>query len=97
MNEALMEPERKPSFGQAIFLMTGHILGSAALFLVVACAAWGLGLAVHVLDAKHPFPERALSLLHSVELWLLYIDVALSGVVLLVGAIRFLMDLGGKR
>lgn len=89
--------EKKPSFGQAVVILCGHILGSAVLFLVVACVAWGLGLAVHLLNASHPFPPRALALLHNVELWLLYVDVALSVVVLLVGAARFLKDLGGKR
>lgn len=75
----------------------GHILATAVLFLFVASIAWALGVAITFLNSKHPFHPGVLSALHTVEIWLLYIDILMSGMLLLVGAFRFLRDITGDR
>lgn len=85
------------SFAESIVGLIFHIVGSAVLFLVFASVSWALGYAVHLLGVRHPFNPSVLSVLHSVELWLLYIDIALSGMVLLVGAYRFILEIGGRK
>ena len=90
-------PYHSKSFAESVVGLIFHILGSAVLFLVFASVSWALGYAVHLLGMRHPFNPSVLSVLHSVELWLLYIDICLSGMVLLVGAYRFILEIGGRR
>lgn len=85
------------SFGESIVGLIFHILGSAVLFLVFATVSWALGYAVHLLGLRHPFNPAVLNVLHSVEIWLLYVDIILSGMVLLVGAYRFILEIGGRK
>ena len=62
-----------------------------------ATIAWALGVAISFLESKHPFQPGVLAVLHNVELWLLYIDVFMSGVLLFVGSYRFLREITGDR
>lgn len=67
------------------------------MFIALATAAWGVGWTVAFLDSVHSFQPGVLHLLHNVELWLLYIDIGLSGSVLVLGAYRFILEIGGRR
>lgn len=93
----LHPPHQQRSFAESIVGLIFHIVGSAVLFLVFASVSWGLGYAVHLLGLHHPFEPGVLNALHRVELWLLYVDIALSGMVLLVGAYRFILEIGGRK
>lgn len=88
---------REPSFWESVMLLVGHIAGSCVLFMSLVGAAWLLGVAVHALHLKHPFDPSVLKVITGVELALVYVDIALSGVVLLVGAVRFIKELSGER
>lgn len=90
-------PQGHPSFLQSVLKLVGHAIGGAVLFISLAALAWGLGWAVSKLNVINPFSEQVLSLLHGVELALLYLDIALSGIVLLVGAFRFVKEIAGHR
>ena len=85
------------SFLESVVSLIFHIIGSAILVLVFATVSWMLGYAVHGIGSVHPFDVSVLNVLHAVELWLLYIDIFLSGMVLLVGAFRFLLEIGGRK
>lgn len=83
------------SFAHSIVKLVGHFVGGAVLFAVLAGASWRLGWMVSKLHGVHGFDPSALALLNLVELSVLYLDVALSGMVLVVGAYRFLKEITG--
>jgi hypothetical protein len=86
---------KRPAFSQSIFKLIGHAIGGAALFVSLAALTWALGVAVSALNSVHPFSADVLQLLHNVEIGLLYMDIGLSGIVLLVGAFRFVKEISG--
>lgn len=86
---------RKPTFGESIMLLIGHIAGSTVLFLSIVGATWLIGVTVHWLNDLHAFDPEVLAILTGVEITLVYVDIALSGIVLVVGAFRFIKELSG--
>lgn len=87
--------QKHPTFAESVLKLIGHAIGGAVLFLSLAALAWALGFAVSALNAIYPFGSAILQLLHGVELGLLYLDIGLSGIVLLVGAFRFVKEISG--
>lgn len=81
------------SFWKAIIKLVGHVLGGAILFMSIAFVAWSIGIGVDKLNTIHAFNDSILLVLHLVEKGLLYLDVLLSGIVVLVGASRFLKEI----
>lgn len=94
-NRNLFASMERPTFAQAIMQLIGHLAGGGVLFVTLAFISWALGLGVDTLNGIHPFSPSVLTLLHTVELWVFYIDIALSGIVMLVGAFRFLREMTG--
>lgn len=88
-------PVRNGGFWQSVLHLLGHVLAGAALFLGLAAVSWGLGWAVAALHAIHQFNPSVLQVLHGVEVAILYLDVGLSGMVLVVGAYRFAIEITG--
>lgn len=88
---------RQPTFGESVLKLLGHVFGGAALFIGLATLSWGLGWAVDGLNRIHPFNPSVLTLLHGVEVAILYLDIFLSGIVLLIGAFRFIREIAGPR
>lgn len=97
MNLGPLYPYERPSFGDSVLKLLGHVFGGAALFMGLAAVSWALGLGVDRLNGIHPFNPSVLTLLHGVEVAILYLDIALSGIVLLVGAFRFIREIAGPR
>lgn len=93
----LYEFRRKSSFAESVFKLLGHVLGGAALFMGLAAVSWALGVGIDWLNGIHPFNKTVLALLHGVEVAILYLDILLSGIVLLVGAFRFIKEIAGVR
>jgi hypothetical protein len=91
----LYPANRQPTFMEAVLQLLGHVLGGAALFLGLAAVSWGIGWAVDSLNKVHPFDESVIEVLHGVEVAILYLDIGLSGIVLLVGAFRFVREMAG--
>lgn len=81
---------RPPSFVTALRHLLGHILGTAILFFVVMLVAWSISYGLNALDAIHPFPATIHTIIERVEVALLVGDIAISGFVVLLSAIRFL-------
>ena len=63
------------------------------MFVFFFVIAWGLSYFVAALDAMHKFPEEIFGIIQRIEVWMVYADAALCGVVLMTGAIRFCTDL----
>jgi hypothetical protein len=90
-------PDERQTFGDSVLKLLGHVLGGAALFVGLAAVSWALGWGVDHLNKIHPFNPSVLGLLHGVEVAILYLDIALSAIVLLVGAGRFIREITGRR
>ena len=88
---------KRPAFSESVVKLIGHAIGGAALFLSLAALSWGVGLVVSAMHKVHPFDATVLQVLHGVEIGLLYIDVALSSIVLLLGAFRFVKEITGVK
>ena len=89
----LYAPRRSQSFWESVLKLLGHVLGGAMLFVGLAAISWALGWGVHFLNQVHPFNPVVLNILHGVEVAILYLDIALSVIVLLVGAARFIREI----
>jgi len=98
MKQKLLFGQREESsvFWRAVGQLVGHVAGGFIMFAVIALASWGIGFAVSTLNALHPFPPDVLSFLHTLELWLLYLDAALLAIVVLFGVYHFIRELGGN-
>lgn len=93
----LFGEDERPSFYGSVRKLIGHFIGGSILFASIAALAWLLSWAVDHLNAIHPFSQSVLTLLHGLEVALLYLDFGLSGMVLLIGAYRFIRENTGER
>lgn len=94
---SLFHNEEPATFASSVRKLIGHVIGGSILFASIAALAWALGWAIDHLHAIHPFSETVLTLLHGFEVALLYLDFALSGMVLLIGGYRFIREITGER
>jgi hypothetical protein len=83
-------------WGSLVKLLT-HLLGTAVMFGAILMLAWGLSYLVSELNAAHPFPPAIYAFVTTIEIWLVYIDVLISGIVFLFGAGRFLQEVWEDR
>lgn len=93
----LYGPRKNHGFMHAVMHLIGHVLGGAFLFASLATVAWLLGAFVARLHETHAFTPQVLTVLHSTEIALLYLDVLLSGIVVVIGAFKFVRDISGDR
>ena len=68
------------------------MFGTTGIFLILFFLAWLLGVALDAMHRMHPFPSDVLDVVHNVELWIVYFDIALCTVVLGAGFVRFAKD-----
>ena len=80
-------------YWQSIIKLLAHLLGTAIMFVAILLVSWGLSYLVHKLHLAHPFPDGIYDFVTKIELWLVYIDVIISGIVLVFGAWKFLMEM----
>ena len=81
------------SYWTSLVKLIFHLLGTALIFLVFTILTWGISYSVSGLNGIHQFPPEVLGLITVVEMWLMYIDIGLCGVVLIVGTFRFCIEL----
>lgn len=86
-------PKQKQSFVKSGYELIGHMLGASILFIVLATAAWGVGYYISYLDKFHSFPEVIFQGLHFVEYGLFGVDVLLVAYLVIVGAIKFIVEI----
>lgn len=85
------------SLGTSLLVLVGHLVGTCLIFLVFLSLTWVIAYSVSLLDDQHKFPPNVMNVITQVELWLLYVDIALCSIVLLLGTIRFCIDLVERR
>ena len=84
---------RRHSYWLSVVKLVAHLLGTAIMFSAILVLSWGLSYLVHRLNVTHPFPEEIYTVVTKIELWLVYIDVVISGAVLVFGAVKFLQEI----
>jgi len=72
--------------------LIGHLAASALVFVTVFTFVWLIQFIVHWLDGMHPFSPATKEFIDGVELTLLYLDAAISLIVVGAGAVRFIRD-----
>ncbi len=88
---------QKQGFQRSAWQLLGHLSVGTLIFLVILFFAWALSLAFKYLNSLSPFPLEIAKLFSKFEIGLFYADIILSGVVLLVGVLRFVWDVIGER
>lgn len=88
------ERERpRVGYWRSVLSLVGHLLGTAFIFTALFTIGWLVSVALHALHRYHPFPEEIFSFVSKIELYLVYADSVLSGIVLLAGMVRFCRQL----
>ena len=88
---------QKQGFQRSAWRLLGHLSVGTLIFLVILFLAWALFFAFKYLNSLSPFPLEIAKLFSKFEIDLFYADIILSGVVLLVGVVRFMWDVSRER
>lgn len=87
------KPERPHrSYSAAVFGLIGHLLGTGVIFVSFILIGWLIAYFLHFLNEIHPFSVEIFGFITKLELYLVYGDALLCGLVLLGGAIRFVRE-----
>lgn len=86
------------SYWKTVVALVGHLIATAVIFTSLFSIGWLVSLALHALHSVHPFPQETFRFVTRIEVYLVYLDSAVSGIVLLVGMGRFCRDMleGGR-
>ncbi|GAC1626813.1 MAG: hypothetical protein NVS9B10_15130 [Nevskia sp.] len=85
--------EREKPHWQSVLTLIGHMIGTAVIFVSMFGIGWSVSFLLEYLNSIHKFPSDIYGVVTAVELYFLYADVLLCGVVLCAGAIRFIKEL----
>ena len=85
---------KKITFLQCVLNLIGHLVGSSILFVSFIALGWFISVFYFWLNGVHPFPDNVSIFITKCELYLVYADAVLCGTVILVGACRFIKELG---
>lgn len=89
-----MYSRKKVSFTRSVLNLIGHLVGSSILFVTFIGLGWLISFFYHWLDAIHKFPHDVSIFIAKCELYLVYADAILLGILIIVGAWRFIKELG---
>lgn len=88
------EKRIRVSFIQSVLNLIGHLVGSGILFVSFYAIGWGISYLIHWFDAIHKLPPEISIFISKFELWIIYADAVLCSMVIIVGAWRFVKELG---
>jgi len=85
------------NFWASLLKLIGHLAGTALIFLVFIFLTWVISYAVNGLNTAQKFSQEVFDLITKVEMWLMYVDIVLCSIVLILGTVRFCLDLVENR
>lgn len=87
------------SYGRSIRTLLGHLIATAAIFLILILLTWAVEVIFSGLHKIHPFPEDILLIVRSAEVGVVYLDIGLCLAAIVAGFVRFCSDLikGGSQ
>jgi hypothetical protein len=80
------------TFWRSILQLIGHLGATALVFVALFSLGWIVSCSFNYLNSIHRFPDEILELVTRLEVGLVYIDAAVSGVVLTAGIVRFVLE-----
>jgi hypothetical protein len=80
-------------FRRSTLPLMGHLLATALILAVLLTLAWLLSYFSFYLNGIHHFPDEMFKLVDSLELDLMYLDIVVSGIILLIGIWQFVRDI----
>ena len=80
------------SYFTLIMLLIGHLILAALVFTVFYTLQWAVGVYVGYLESIHSSTPMAYRVGSIFEIVLLFLDIALTGIVLVLGVWRFIRD-----
>jgi len=80
-----------------VLKLVGHLVAAAVVFAAFFLIVWSISGFVSWLNSIHKLPDEILNFMTLCEVWFMYADSLLCSIVLLVGVIRFVADLGQNR
>lgn len=83
---------RSRPYWASVLDLVGHLIGTAVIFTALFSIGWLVSLSLHALHSMHPFPEETFKFVTRIEVYLVYVDSVVSGIVLLIGMGRFCKD-----
>jgi hypothetical protein len=99
-NEAILFKDRKlntgrrtrETFWRSILQLIGHLGGTTLVFVALFSLGWIVSCSFNYSNTIHKFPDEIFKLVTRLEIGLVYIDAAVSGVVLTADIIRFVVE-----
>lgn len=70
----------------------GHVIFDAITFVTLITTCWLVSSCLEHLNTIHRFPPRVYTLASRLEIWLFYLDCALSGFLVAFTCVRFVID-----
>jgi len=68
-----------------------HVTFGAIVFVTVFTIGWLVSLCFDSLNTMHQFSPQAYTLISRLEIWLFYMDCALSGFMFVLGCFKFVI------
>jgi len=88
-----IERRHSRSYWASVIALVGHLIGTAVIFTALFSIGWAVSWILHALHEMHPFPDEIFKFVTRIEVYLVYVDATLSGIVLLAGMWRFCRDM----
>lgn len=85
--------QRRVGYWWSVLSLVGHLIGTAVIFTALFTIGWLVSVTLHALHRYHPFPDEIFRFVTKIELYLVYADSVVSGIVLLAGMVRFCKQL----
>jgi hypothetical protein len=92
--EHLEYRRNKITFARAVLNLIGHLVGSSILFVSFILLGWCVSFFLHWLDGIHKLPPDVFVFITKCELYLVYGDAVLCGILFVAGAWKFFKELG---
>jgi hypothetical protein len=80
------------TFWRSIVQLIGHLGGTALVFVALFSLGWIVSCSFNYLNSIHQFPDELFKLVTRLDVGLVYVDAAVSGVVLTAGIVRFVLE-----
>jgi hypothetical protein len=87
-----VERQRRERHWSSILRLVGHLAATAFFFVSLITLTWIVSWAFSSMHSVHPFPDDTFQLFANLKIVLIYLDVLVSGIVLLAGVWHYILD-----
>jgi len=87
-----VERQRRKRHWSSILRLVGHLATTAFVFVSLITLVWVVSWTLSSMQSVHPFPDDIFELFAKLKIVLIYLDVLVSGIVLLAGIWHYILD-----